>query len=351
MEVGIVGLPSVGKTTLFNALTGGRAEAFTEKAHVGVANIPDPRLATIAEFIATKKIVPATLQLVDIPGVPLESGAKKLNQLLEQIRQVDAICHVVRCFDDGTGLIDAAGDIDRMETELVLADLVVAESAKDKAARTARSGDADALARVAVLERVGAALDEGMPIRSSGEWTDAQRQILSGYGLITAKPVLYVANTDESDIAGEGDHASAVRARAAATGSGAVAVCAKLEAELSELEPEDRAEMIESLGVSEPAIGPLARAAHAVLGLRTFYTAGPKEVRAWTVCEGASAPEAAGAIHSDIQRGFIRAECYHVDELVRFKNEKAIREAGRMRSEGKHYAVAEGDVVHFLFNV
>jgi GTP-binding protein YchF len=350
MEVGIVGLPAVGKTTLFNALTGGHAEAFSEKTHVGVADVPDPHLGVIASYITTKKIVPATIRFVDIPGVAADAGAKKLNTFLEQIRQVDAICHVVRCFDDGSGTIDPAGAIEAMETELVLADLVVTEGATDKASRTARSGDPDAKARLAVLEKVAAVLEGGAAVRTEPGWSEAERRILGGYGFITAKPVLYVANTEEGET-GSSPTAEVVRGHAESSGSGSVTVCAKLEAELAELDPADRDEMLESLGLAEPAIGPLARAANAVLGLRTFYTAGDKEVRAWTIRAGAHAPDAAGAIHSDIQRGFIRAECYTIDDLVRHETEKAIRDAGKLRSEGKAYEVQEGDVVHFLFNV
>ncbi|MCP3903651.1 MAG: redox-regulated ATPase YchF [Planctomycetes bacterium] len=351
MEIGLVGMPRSGKTTLFNALTGSHADAFGEKAHVGVANIPDPRLDIIAGFITTRKVVPSTIRLVDIPGVPPESGAKKLNAFLEQIRQVDGICHVVRCFDDGSGTVDAAGDIERMDTELTLADLVVADSAKDRATRVARSGDADAKARIELLERVAPILEEGRAIRSESGWSDADRAMIRSYGFISAKQVLYVANVGEGDLGADPPHAAAVRAHAADTGGESVTVCAQLEAELAELEEPDRSEMLGSLGLDEPAIGPLARAANAALGLTTFYTAGDKEVRAWSVPLGATAPAAAGAIHTDIERGFIRAECYSVDQLQKYQDEKSIREAGLLRSEGKSYELQDGDVVHFLFNV
>jgi GTP-binding protein YchF len=351
MEIGLLGMPRSGKTTLFNALTGSHADAFGEKAHVGVANIPDPRLDVIANFITTKKVVPANIHLVDIPGVPPESGAKKLNAFLEQIRQVDGICHVVRCFDDGSGAIDAAGDIEAMDTELTLADLVVADGAKDRATRVARSGDADAKARIDLLERVAAMLEDGRAIRAESGWSDVDRGFIKSYGFISAKPVLFVANVAEGDLGNETDHVKAVHTHAVDTNSEAVAVCAQLESELSELEEPDRSEMLGSLGLAEPAIGPLARAANAALGLTTFYTAGDKEVRAWTIPVGATAPAAAGAIHSDIERGFIRAECYTVDQLQQYKDEKSIREAGLLRSEGKGYEMQDGDVVHFLFNV
>ena len=355
MECGIVGLPGSGKTTLFNALTGSQASAFAAggalKPNVGVAKIPDPRLPLIATFIPTKKIVNATIQFVDIPGVAAGGGAAKLNAFLSHVRQVDAICLVVKCFDDGSGAPDAARDIDTMETELAIADLQVAESALDKAARAARTGDAESKARVAVLEKVQAMLSEGRAVRTKTDWTEAERFILRNYGMITSKPVLYVANVGENDLAGQTGLAKAVFDHAQTTGGQSVAVCAKLEAELAELEEADRGEMLQTMGLTEPAIGPLARAVNALLGLASFYTAGEKEVRAWPIRVGASAPEAAGSVHSDIERGFIRAECYSVDDLVQHKTEKAIREAGKFRSEGKNYRMQDGDIVHFLFNV
>ncbi|MHC4947583.1 MAG: redox-regulated ATPase YchF [Planctomycetota bacterium] len=350
MECGIVGLPGCGKTTLFNALTGSAVSGFSDAPHLGQARIPDPRLDLIASYIDTKKVVPATLQLVDIHGVAPGGGAEKLNSFLVHCRQVDAVCHVVRCFDDGRP-VNPVKDIEAMDTELVLADLVVAEGCRDKAERPARAGDADAKTRLAVLEKIVPVLEDGRAVRTLDDLTDGDHQVLRSYGMITAKPVLFVANVGEDDLAGEGPGPQAVREAADAVGSRMVSVCAKLEAELAELEEPDRGEMLTSLGLAEAAIGPLARAANAVLGLSTFYTAGPKQVRAWIIPVGATAPEAAGAIHSDMQRGFIRAECYHVDELDQYKTEKAIREAGHLRSEGKHYALQDGDVVHFLFNV
>ena len=352
MEVGFVGLPGAGKTTLFNALTGSQVDAFAggQRPNLGVAKIPDPRLATIASFIPPQKLVSATLQLVDIPGVAAGGGAEKLNAFLSHVRTMDVICHVVRCFDDGVP-VNAAGNLETMETELVLADLVVVEGAREKASRTARSGDKDAKLRVAVLDKAAGILEEGRPLRAETDWSDAERAVLRSYGMISAKPVLYVANIGEDDIAAVGGAAAEVAGLAEAAGGAAITVCAKLEAELSELDDADRQEMLESMGLVEPAVGPLARALNALMGLSTFYTAGEKEVRAWIIPMEATAPEAAGAIHSDLQRGFIRAECYSVDDLVELKTEKAIREAGRLRSEGKNYQMQDGDVVHFLFNV
>lgn len=354
MECGIVGLPGAGKTTLFNALTGSNIDPLpgATRPNIGIAQIPDPRLSVIAAHIPSQKTIPATIQFVDIPGVPIGSEPSKLNNFLSHVRKVDAICMVIRCFDDGTEP-DPAGDIDKMETELVLADMVVAESALDKAKRAARTGEPEAKARVAVLEKIADTLNEGKPIRSIEDWSGAEQTILRSYGMITAKPVLYVANISEDDITAEngGPYAQGVAEHANGTGAEAVSLCAKLEAELAELDEADQEEMLESMGLTEPAIGPMARAVYALLGLASFYTAGPKEVRAWTIPAGATAPEAAGAIHSDIERGFIRAECYHVDELVHYKSEKAIREAGKYRSEGKNYRMQDGDVAHFLFNV
>lgn len=364
MECGIVGLPGSGKTTLFNALTGSRASGFAGgggagglKPNVGVAKIPDPRLQLIASYIPTKKIVNATIQFVDIPGVAAGGGAgaaAKLNAFLAHVRQVDAICMVIKCFDElggGSGAVDPARDIDAMDTELVIADLQVAEGALDKASRAARAGDADSKARAALLEKTLGLLNEGKPIRSRTDWSDSEKPLLKSYGMITAKPVLYVANVAESDLEGKSPAAQAVIKHAQTSGGQAVALCAKLEAELAELDEADRGEMLQSLGLKEAAIGPLARAANTLLGLASFYTAGEKEVRAWPIRIGAAAPEAAGSVHSDIERGFIRAECYHVDDLVKHTTEKAIREAGRLRSEGKNYRLQDGDVVHFLFNV
>ena len=352
MECGLVGLPSSGKTTLFRALTGMQVDGFSEKPHLGQARIPDPRLDVIAGYIPPQKVINATIQLVDIPGVPPGGDARKLSSFLVHVRQVDAVCQVVRAADyGGLGAPDPARDIGVLETELVLADLVVAESAAEKAARPARTGDAEAKKRLAVVERCRETLEAGQPVRAIDDWSEPDALLLKSFGLITAKPMFYVANVGEDDPTGGSEAAAVVKRYAESVDSAAVAVCAGLEAELAELEPDDRGEMLESLGLAEPAIGPLARAVNSLLGQTCFYTAGPKEVRAWIIPLGATAPEAAGTIHTDIERGFIRAECFHVDDLVQFKSEKAIKEAGKLRSEGKGYAIRDGDVVHFLFNV
>lgn len=353
MDVGIIGLPGCGKTTLFNALTGMNVDPFAggQKPNVGIANIPDPRLETIAQYIPPQKIVPATLKLVDLPGVATGSGAEKLNSFLSHVRTMDAICHVVRCFDDGNP-IRPVQDVESMNAELVLADLVVAEGARDKAQRPAQAGDREAKQRLEILGKVVETLENDQPVAAMIETLSEEQQVmLKSYGLISAKPVLYVANVGENDLGADSEPAAKLKQYAAEHDAPCVVVCAKLEAELAELDDADRQEMLESMGLDEPAIGPLARAANETLGLTTFYTAGEKEVRAWPVRIGATAPEAAGAIHSDIQRGFIRAECYHVEELVQHGSERAIKEAGKLRSEGKGYTMSDGDVVHFLFNV
>ncbi|MDP6889786.1 MAG: DUF933 domain-containing protein, partial [Phycisphaerales bacterium] len=324
MECGLIGLQGVGKTTLFQALTAHAVpvQVGSMKPNIGIAAMPDPRLERIAEFIPPEKVIPATVHVVDIPGVPSGGGASSLNQVLSHIRNVDALVHVVNCW----GERDTASDIDSMEAELIVADLVVAEGAVDKAARAARSGDADAKKRLTVLEQVQELLNDERPVRDH-DWEEGDRAILKSYGFMSSKPVLLVANVGEDDVAGQSDVARAV----SSADANAVIVCATIESEISEMEPSDRVEMLSSMGIERPAIGVLAAAMNEVLGLSTFYTAGEKEVRAWSIPREALAPEAAGTIHSDIQRGFIRAECYHCDDLFEFKSEKAIKEAGKLR--------------------
>jgi len=362
MEAGIVGLPNVGKSTLFNALTAaGIASAnypfCTIEPNVGVVPVPDNRLHRINHYIETEKVIPASLRLVDIAGLVkgASEGEGLGNQFLANIRDVDAVVHVVRCFENPnvahvSGGVDPIGDIETIDTELMLADLQTVESALPKARKQARTGDREAKTRQALLEACQARLNEGKPVRGMELEPDQQKQIKS-YGFLTAKPVLYVANVDEDDLDGRHELVQRVRDRAAEEGGSVVPVCAKLEAELVELEGEERQQMLAAVGLEEPALHVLARAIQKLLGLQSFFTAGPKEIRAWATPIGSRAPEAAGVIHSDFQRGFIRAEVYTVAELEQYGSEKAIREAGRMRVEGKNYVMQDGEVCHFLFNV
>ena len=361
MEAGIVGLPNVGKSTLFNALTAAGAEASnypfcTIEPNVGIVPVPDPRLAAINKYIPTKKIVPSALKLVDIAGLVkgASTGEGLGNKFLSHIRTVDAVLQVVRCFqnEDVThvdGSVDPVRDIATIETELMLADLQQVEDSIHKAQKLTRGGDKDAAARLEVLELCKTALGAGQPVRSIA-FEPEHLKLMKGMGLLSSKRVLYVANVDDSNVAGEGPLVAKVREYAAANSGEAVVVCAKIESELAELDEADRAEMLKSLGMQEPALATVARATYHLLGLQSFFTAGEMEIRAWPVPQGAAAPQAAGVIHTDFEKGFIRAEVYAVADLEKFHTEAAIRAAGKLRVEGKTYVMQDGDVCHFLFN-
>ncbi len=361
IKCGIVGLPNVGKSTLFNALTkaGIQAENYpfcTIEPNVGMVEVPDPRIDAISGLVNPQKIIPATMEFVDIAG--LVAGASKGeglgNQFLANIRETDAIAHVVRCFENDDivhveGKINPAADIEVIDTELGLADLESVEKGINRVAKVAKSGDKDAKAKLALMERIRDTLDNGDSVRSMG-LSDDERLLVRDLFLLTIKPVMFIANVNEDGF-DNNPYLDTVREIAAKENAVVVPVCAAIEEDLVELEGEDLQAFLEDLGLEEPGLNRVIRAGYELLGLQTYFTAGEKEVRAWTVKVGATAPQAAGVIHTDFERGFIRAKTIAYDDFIAFEGEHGAKDAGKLRDEGKDYIVKDGDVMHFMFNV